>query len=76
MLQNYLYSLGVWFVGVCVCVCVCVCLRPFTVKDWDCQGTDQQCCVEDVGFLCRFPSSLLWNAELNLSASRFILLVR
>ena len=60
-------------------VCVCVCLRPSTVNassvwnSWDCQGTDQRCCVEDVGFLCRFPSSLLWNAELNLSASRFIL---
>ena len=29
------------------------------------QGTYQRCCVEDVGFLCRFPSSLLWNAEPN-----------
>ena len=60
---------------------VCVCLRPSTVKassvwnSWDCQGTDQRCCVEDVGFFCRFPSSLLWNAESNLSASRFILFV-
>ena len=66
---------------ICVCVCVCVCLSPSTVKassvwnSWDCQGTDQRCCVEDVGFLCRFPSSLLWNAEPNLSASRFILFV-
>ena len=64
---------------VCVCVCVCVCLSPSTVKassvwnSWDCQGTDQRCCVEDVGFLCRFPSFLLWNAEHTLSASRFIL---
>ena len=64
---------------VCVCVCVCVCLRRSTVKpssvwkSWDCQGTDQRCCVEDVGFLCRFPSFLLWNAEHNLSASGFIL---
>ena len=62
-------------------VYVCVCLRPSTVKassvwnSWDCQGTDQRCCVDDVGFLCRFPSSLLWNAESNLSASRFILFV-
>ena len=45
-------------VYVCVCVCVCVCLRPSTVKpssvwnSWDCQGTNQWCCVEDVGFLC------------------------
>ena len=66
---------------VCVCVCVCVCLRPATVKassvwnSWDYQGTDQRCCVEDVGFLCWFPSSLLWNAEHTLSASRFILFV-
>ena len=57
-----------------VCVCVCVCVRPFTVKassvwsSWDCQGTDQR-------LLCRFPSSLLWNVESNLSASCFILLV-
>ena len=65
----------------CVCVCVCVCLRPSAVKassvwnSWDCQGTDQRCCIEDVGFLCQFFSSLLWNAEPNLSASRFILFV-
>ena len=68
-----------------MCVCararVCVCFRPSTVKTssvqniWDCHGTDQRCCVEEVGFLCRFPSSLLWNAEPNLSASRFILFV-
>ena len=63
------------------CVCMCVCLCPSTAKassvwnSWDCQGTDQRCCVEDVGFLCRFPSSLLWNAEHNLSASCFILFV-
>ena len=72
-------------VRVCVCVCacasVCVCLRPSTVKAssvwniWDCQGTDQRCCVENVRFLCRVPSALLWNAEPNLSASRFILFV-
>ena len=66
---------------VCVCVRVCVCFRPSTVKpssvqnSWDCQGTDQRCCVEEVGFLYRFPSSLLWNAEPNLSASRFILFI-
>ena len=65
---------------VCVCVCVC-CLSPTTVKasslwnNWHCQGTDQQCCVEDVGLLCQFPSSVLWNAEPNLSASHFILFV-
>ena len=70
-------------VGVCVCVCVfvCVCLRPSTMKassvwnSWDCQGTDQRCCVEGIGFLCRFPSSLRWNAAHNLSTSRFTLFV-
>ena len=72
-------------VGVCVCVCVCVfvcvCLRPSTMKassvwnSWDCQGTDQRCCVEGIGFLCRFPSSLRWNAARNLSTSRFTLFV-
>ena len=61
--------------------CGCGCFRPSTVKaspvwnSWGCQGTDQRCCVEDVEFLCRFPSSTLWNAEPNLSASRFILFV-
>ena len=62
--------------------CVRVCLRPSTVKassvwnSWDCEGADQRCCVEDVGFLCRFPSSLLWNVEPNLSASHFILFLQ
>ena len=61
--------------------CGCGCFRPSTVKaspvwnSWGCQGTDQRCCVEDVEFLCRFPSSTLWNAEPNLSTSRFILFV-
>ena len=36
------------------------------------EGTDQRCYVEDVEFLYRFSSSLLWNAEPNLSTSRFI----
>ena len=35
------------------------------------EGTDQRCYVEDVEFLYRFSSSLLWNAEPNLSTSRF-----
>ena len=72
---------------VCVCVCVCVhvcvrvCLRPSTVKvssvwnSWDCQGTDQRCWVKEVGYLFRFPSSILLNAEPNLSASCFLLFV-
>ena len=65
----------------CVCVCVCVCLRPSTVKvssvwnSWDCLGTDQRCWVKEVGYLCRLPSSLLLNAEPNLSASCFLLFV-
>ena len=68
-------------VCVCVCVCVSVCLRPSSVKtssvwnSWECQGTDQQYCVDDVGFIFRFPPSLLWNAESNLSDSCFILFV-
>ena len=49
----------------CVCVCVCVWLCVFTSfhrEGFICldhlryQGTDQQCCADDVGFLCRFPS--------------------
>ena len=34
------------------------------------EGADQRCYVEDVEFLYRFSSSLLWNAEPNLSTSR------
>ena len=37
------------------------------------EGIDQRCYVEDLEFLYRFSSSLLWNAEPNLSTSRFIL---
>ena len=81
-----MYCLISWS-PLCVCVCVCVhvcvrvCLRPSTVKvssvwnSWDCQGTDQRCWVKEVGYLCRFPSSLLLNAEPNLSASCFLLFV-
>ena len=64
----------------CVCVCVCVCVSTFIYREsFICldqmgyQGTDQQCYVEDVEFLYRLPLSLLWNAEPNLSTSRFIL---
>ena len=39
------------------------------------QRADQRFCVEDVRLLCQFHSSLLWNAEPNLLASRFILFV-
>ena len=66
------------YVCVCVCVyvCVCVCVCVFTSihrEDFICldlvgqQRTDQRCYVKDVVFLCQFPSSLLQNAEPNLS---------
>ena len=51
-------------VRVCVFVCVCVCTSIYP-EGFICldqvgyQGTDQRCYVEDVKFLCRFPSSLL-----------------
>ena len=63
-----------------VCVCVCV-FKSIHGEGFICldqlgyQGTDQRCCVEDVGFLCRLPSLLFFNVEPNLSASLFILLV-
>ena len=74
----------VWCGVVCKCACVCVCVCVFTsihcegfiyLDQLGYQGTDQRCCVEDVGYHCQFPSSLLWNAEPNLSASHFILFV-
>ena len=55
---------------VCVfCVCMCVCTfihhEAFICLDQlGYQGTDQQCYVEDIEFLCWFPSLLLWNAAL------------
>ena len=65
-------------VSVCVCVCVCVCTSIhreslICLDQVGYQGTYPRCYVEDVEFLCRFPSSILQNAEPNLSASRFIL---
>ena len=80
----YLYIYVCVCVSVCVSVCVFMCVCVFTsihCEGFICldqlgyQETDQRRCVKDVGFLCRFPSSLLWNAEPNLSASCFILLV-
>ena len=49
---------------VCVCVCVCVftsihCEGFICLDQLECQGTDQQCYVKDVSFLCQVPSSLL-----------------
>ena len=56
------------------CVCVCVCIfrsihrEGFICLDQlGCQGTDQRCCVEDVGFFWRFSLLLFGNAEPNLS---------
>ena len=55
-------------VCVCLCVCVCVCVCVLTsihregficLNQLGYQGTDQQCYVEDVNFLCQVPSSLL-----------------
>ena len=61
--------------GVCVCVFTSTVKASSVWNSWDCQGTDQQCCVEDVGFLW-FPSSLLWNTEPNLSASHDLTSIR
>ena len=61
---------------VCVCVFTSIHREGFICLDQlGYYGTDQRCCVENVGFLCRFPSLLLWNAEPNLSASHFILFI-
>ena len=53
-------------VRVCVCVCVCVCVFTFIHReDFICldqlkyKETDQQCCVEDVSFVCPVPQSLI-----------------
>ena len=70
-------------VCVCVCACMRACVRArarvcvfrsihregfICLDQLGCQGTDQRCCGKDVGFLCRFPSSLLWNATFQLAA--------
>ena len=51
-------------VSVCVCLCVCVFMSIYRegficLDQLECQGTDQQCCVVDVSFLCQVSSSLL-----------------
>ena len=49
-------------VRACVCVCVCTSIHPegfICLDQVGYQETDQRCYVEDVKFLCRFPSSLL-----------------
>ena len=48
------------YVRACVCVCTSIHPEGFIYLDQvGYQGTDQRCYVEDVKFLCRFPSSLL-----------------
>ena len=53
-------------VVVVVCVCVCACVFVYIhregviyLKQFKYQGTDQQCCIEEVSFLRQVPSSLL-----------------
>ena len=49
--------------SLCVCVCVCVFMsihsEGFIYLGLEFQGTDQQCCLEDVPFLGQVPSLLL-----------------
>ena len=56
----------------CVCVCVCVFMSihhegSMCLEQLECQGTDQQCCVEEVFFLRQVPSFILYNEVLRLS---------
>ena len=60
-------------VPVCVCVCVCVCVftsihcEGFIYLGLEIQGTGQQCCVEDISFLCQVSLSLLHHEASSLS---------
>ena len=64
---------------ICVCMCVCVCTsiqrKGFICMDQlECQGTDQQCCVEDVYF--SYANSLHYHfrmKHLTFLTSHFIL---
>ena len=47
------------FVCVCVCVFTSIHREGFICLGLEFQGTDQQCCVEDVSFLCQVSSSIL-----------------
>ena len=52
----------------CVCVCMSIHHKGFICLDQlENQGTDQQCSVEEVYFICQVPSSLLKNEAPNLS---------
>ena len=62
----YIYMFVYIYLCVCVraCMCLCVCvLTSFHREGFICldqlgyQGPDQRRCVEDVGFVCRLPSS-------------------
>ena len=52
--------------GVPVCLCLCVCVftsihcEGVICLGLEIQGTDQQCCVEDISFLCQVSLSLLY----------------
>ena len=52
---------------VCVCVFTSIHLEGFICLGLEVQGTDQRCCVEDVIFLCQFPSSILQYESPSLS---------
>ena len=54
-------------ISLCVCVFTSIHLEGFICLGLDVQGTDQRCCVEDVIFLCQFPSSILQYESPSLS---------
>ena len=57
--------------GVPLCVCVFVFTsihcEGFIYLGLEIQGTDQQCCVEDISFLCQVSLSLLHYEASSLS---------
>ena len=60
--QHFLKHQLVTYMCVCVCVCVFMSIHLegfICLKLFECQGTDQWYCVEDISFLCQVPSSLL-----------------
>ena len=61
------YKLTVMCVCVCVCVCSIDCEGLICLDQLENQGTDHQCYIEYIYFLCQVPSLLLKNAAPNLS---------